>query len=193
MKKLPISLIAALLITPVAAHAQDGDENRLQGPHVGVEIFRNSLEANEARKKGFGGRVHAGYDAVLGNFVLVGAEIGAALGGKTVDQASLVTPGRFKVDPGLSYDATARLGITPTNGLAVYGRAGYRWLRTEQSVTGQAANNFTRKVTEKGFTYGGGVEYAATDNLSFRVEYDRTKFSDNLRQSKISLGASIRF
>jgi outer membrane immunogenic protein len=199
MKNVPLIMIAALLIMPAAAQAQDGDENRLQGPHIGIEAMRDSNKASqpastrEASRKGYGGRAHIGYDAVLGNVILAGVEIGAGIGGRTIDQASLVTPGRYKVDPGLSYDATARLGISPVNGLALYGRAGYRWLKTEQSVTGQTTGNFTRKETEKGLTYGGGIEFAATENISFRAEYNRTKFNDDLRQSKISLGASFRF
>lgn len=198
MKTSPLAIAAALLFTPAAVFAQD-DENRLNGPHIGIEAVRDSNEASqpastrEASRKGYGGRAHVGYDAVLGNVILAGVEIGAGIGGKTVDQASLVTPGRYKVDPGLSYDATARLGISPVNGLALYGRAGYRWLKTEQSLTGQTTGNFTRKETEKGFTYGGGIEYAATDNFSLRAEFNRTKYSDDLRQNKISVGASIRF
>lgn len=199
MKPFPIIMTAAFLMAPATVFAQDGEENRLNGPHIGIEAVRDSNEANqptstrEATRRGYGGRAHIGYDAVLGNVILAGAEIGVGIGGKTVDQASLAAGGRYKIDPGLSYDATARLGISPTNGIAIYGRAGYRWLKTEQSVSGQATGNFARDVTEKGFTYGGGIEFAATDNFSLRAEYNRTKYSDDLRQSKISLGASLRF
>ncbi len=199
MKKLLAAISPLLLLAPVAAHAEDGDKAALEGFHLGIDGFRDSLEANQptstrdVSRKGYGGRVNAGYDVVLGNIILVGAEIGAGIGGKTVDQPSLLAGGRYKVDPGLSYDATARLGIAPGGKFAIYGRAGYRWLRTQQSVTGQATGNFNRKETERGFTYGGGVEFAATESLSLRAEFNRTKFSDNLRQNKISLGAAIRF
>lgn len=193
-----LTAAAALLIVPGAAFAQEGDRNALAGPHIGIDAVRDSLESNQpastrdARRNGFGGRIHAGYDAVLGNVVLLGAEIGVGTGGRTVDQASLAG-GRYRVDPGLAYDATARLGISPAADFALYGRAGYRWLRTEQSITGQTTGNFNRKVSEKGFTYGGGAEVALSDSLSIRAEYNRTKLSPELRQSKISLGASFRF
>lgn len=199
MKTSPLAIVAALLFFPTSAFAQDGDDNRLQGLHIGIEAVRDANEVSqpsstrEASRKGYGGRAHIGYDAVLGNVILAGIEIGGGLGGKNVDQASLVTPGRYTVNPGLSYDASARLGISPVNGLAIYGRAGYRWLKTEQSITGQTTGNFTRKETEKGLTYGGGIEYAATENFSLRAEFNRTKYSNDLRQNKISLGASIRF
>lgn len=198
MKTIFAGMMAAVLFAPVAAQAQDTERSRLAGAHIGVDVTRDSLEASQPTstrdtdRKGFGGRVNVGYDAVIGNIALIGAEIGIGKGGRTVDQASLAG-GRYKVDPGLNYDATARLGIAPGGGFALYGRAGYRWLRTEQSVTGQALGNFSRKVTEKGFTYGGGAEFAVSKNFSLRAEFNRTKFSKDLRQNKISLGAAIRF
>jgi outer membrane immunogenic protein len=198
MKKLVSGMFAIALVVPEAAQAQDADRSPLAGPHIGIDVVRDSLEANQptstrqANRNGFGGRINAGYDVVLGNIALIGAEIGVGTGGRTVDQASLAG-GRYRVDPGLTYDATARIGIAPGGKFAVYGRAGYRWLRTEQSVTGQTAGNFSRKVTEKGFTYGAGAEYAISDNFSLRAEFNRTKFSPDLRQNKISVGAAIRF
>ncbi|MEP2988633.1 MAG: porin family protein [Parasphingorhabdus sp.] len=199
MKSPFIFLATALLAAPAAVSAQDNSENQLQGLHFGIDATRDSNEVSqptsttEASRKGFGGRVHAGYDLVLGNFLLVGAEVGVGLGGRTVDQLSLTAPGRYKADPGLSYDATARAGITPTNGLVVYGRGGYRWLRVEESVVDQAAGNFSNTITQKGFTYGGGIELALSENLAVRAEYNRTNFDQDFKQSKISVGALVRF
>jgi opacity protein-like surface antigen len=198
MKTIFAGMMMAALVVPVATQAQDGENSPFAGAHIGIEVMRDSLEANQpastrdADRNGFGVRVNAGYDAVVGNFALIGAEIGIGTGGKTVDQASLAG-GRFKVDPGLTYDATARLGIVPVSGFALYGRAGYRWLKTEQAVTGQTLGNFTQKVTEKGFTYGVGAEYAVSPIISVRAEFNRTKYSPDLRQNKISLGAAFRF
>jgi outer membrane immunogenic protein len=198
MKTVFAGMIAAALLAPVAAQAQDGERSPLAGAHIGVDVVRDSLEANQPTstrdtdRRGFGGRVNVGYDAVIGNIAMIGAEIGIGKGGRTADQASLAG-GRYKVDPGLTYDATARLGIAPGGGFALYGRAGYRWLRTEQSVTGQTLGNFSRKLTEKGFTYGGGAEYAVSPNFSLRAEFNHTNFSKDLRQNKISMGAAFRF
>ncbi|MFM9851405.1 MAG: outer membrane protein [Sphingomonadaceae bacterium] len=198
MKRIFAGMMAVTLLAPVAVQAQETERNPLAGPHIGVDVVRDALEANQptstrnASRRGFGGRINAGYDAVIGDIALIGAEIGIGTGGRTVDQASLAG-GRYRVNPGITYDATARLGIAPGGGFALYGRAGYRWLRTEQSVTGQTLGNFSRKVTEKGFTYGGGAEYAVSPNFSLRAEFNRTKFSRDLRQNKISLGAAIRF
>lgn len=198
MTLIPALMATAVLLLPAAASAQDDDDSALAGVHIGIDAIRDSLEASqpnsprEASRNGFGGRAHVGYDAVIGDIVLIGAEIGAGIGGRTVDQASLAG-GRYRVDPGFNFDATARIGIVPSGEIALYGRAGYRWLRTEQEISGQAAGNGTRRETERGFTYGGGAEFAVSENFAIRAEYNRTKFSEDLRQSGISLGASIRF
>jgi outer membrane immunogenic protein len=198
MKMITPVVAAVLAIAPAAAFAQSGDESPLSGPHIGVSGVYDSLESNqptstrEATRRGFGGRAHAGYDAVVGNMFLVGVEAGIGTGGRTVTQPSLAG-GRFSVNPGLTYDVTARAGIAPGGGFAIYGRGGYRWLRTEQTISGQATGNSQRNVTERGFTYGGGVEYALSEGISLRAEYDQTRFSRDLRQSKIMVGASIRF
>lgn len=195
----PFLALAALLATvPGVAHAQDGGKSPLAGPHIGIEVSRNSLEANQrtstkdASRGGIGIRGNLGYDVVLGNSFLLGAEAVIGTGGRTVSQPSLAG-GRYRVDPGITYDVTARAGLVVGDGFALYGRAGYRWLRTEQTITGQAANNSRRKVTEGGVTYGAGLEYALSDNFSLRAEYNRTRYSKDLRQSQIALGASLRF
>jgi outer membrane immunogenic protein len=198
MKNFTSGIAFALLFAASPAFAQDGDRPSLSGPHIGIDAVRDSLEANQPTsridksRKGFGGRAHVGYDAVLGGMALIGGEIGIGTGGRTIDQVSL-GGGRYKVNPGLTYDATARIGIAPGGRFALYGRTGYRWLKTEQSITGQTIGNFNRKLTEKGFTYGGGAEAAISGNLSVRAEFNRTKFSRDLRQNKISIGASLRF
>lgn len=198
MFKLFLAASAAALLYSAPAIAQDDSDSALAGFHIGVDAYRDSLEANQPNstkdqsRNGFGGRAHAGYDVVVGGIGLIGAEIGIGQGGRNVNQQS-IGGGQFQVNPGLTYDATARLGIAPGGNFAFYGRAGYRWLKTEQSITGQLAGNVQRSVVEKGFTYGAGAEVALSNNLSLRAEFNRTKFSSDLRQNKASLGASIRF
>jgi outer membrane immunogenic protein len=202
MKTLSLFCAAAMLALPVAAQAQDADESPFSGAHVGVEVTRDGNKVrqdgspatvNSAERNGYGFRGHLGYDLSLGNVVVVGVEAGIGKGGRTVSKPSLLPGGTYKVDPGLTYDATARLGFTPTSNVMIYGRGGYRWLKTDQSIAGQATGNRNFKLTEKGFTYGGGLEVAVTNGLSLRAEFDRTEYSKNFKQNKISVGASIRF
>jgi outer membrane immunogenic protein len=201
VKLVTFSAAAALLAVSSVAHAgeDEGGRNPLSGPKVGVEVTRDSNQvrqtgsAFDATRNGFGVRGFAGYDAAIGKMVIVGAEIGIGKGGRTTDQASLLAGGRYRVDPGFTYDVTARAGVIPTAGLLLYGRVGYRWLKTKRSITSQLTGNGDTKVTEKGFTYGGGVEYALSQNVGLRAEFNRTNYDRNFTQNKVSVGASFRF
>lgn len=198
MKTLFLSA-AALLALPAMAHAQDGERNPFAGPKIGVEATRDANQIRQtggtvdAKRNGFGVRGFAGYDAAIGSAVILGAEIGVGKGGRTSDAASLVAPGRYRVDPGLTYDVTARAGIAPTDAVLLYGRAGYRWLQTKRSISGQTTGNGTTKVTEKGFTYGGGLEVAVAPGFGLRAEFNRTNFDRNFKQNRVSVGALVRF
>jgi outer membrane immunogenic protein len=199
MKNMFAGTIAVALLTPAMAQAEDGDRNPLTGPKVGIEVTRDANQIRQtagtldAKRNGFGIRGFAGYDMAIGNVAIIGGEMGIGKGGRTSDQASLLAGGRYRVDPGLTYDATARIGFIPVENLMVYGRGGYRWLQTKQVISGQAAGNGTTKVTQKGFTYGGGLEYAVTPNIGLRAEFNRTNYDRNFKQNKISVGASLRF
>ncbi|MFM9976983.1 MAG: outer membrane protein [Sphingomonadaceae bacterium] len=199
MKSTHFLIAAALLAVPNVASAEESGRNPLSGVKVGVEATRDSNRVRQAggtldaNRNGFGVRGFAGYDAAIGSLVVVGAELGIGTGGKTTDQAALLAGGRYRVDPGFTYDATARLGFAPAKGFMIYGRSGYRWLRTRRTVAGQATGNGVSRVTEKGFTYGGGVEAAITENFALRAEFNRTNFDRNFKQNKVSVGASLRF
>jgi opacity protein-like surface antigen len=197
MKSIILVPVAALALSPIAAHAQNGDfDVNFDGPKVGLEVSRarTTLEVappagrteTETSRDGVGYRAFAGYDLQVDRFV-VGAELGIGGGARTVSQAG--RNGTVTVDPGLSFDATARAGVAIIPELLVYGRGGYRWLRTETKIGTAAATD----VTEKGFTYGGGMELALSPNLSLRAEYNRTDLSPDLRDNRIAAGATIRF
>jgi outer membrane immunogenic protein len=199
MKNIVTGMAALALLAPVIAQAGEGDRNPLSGAKVGVEVTRDANQIRQAggtldaNRNGFGLRGFAGYDMAIGNVAIIGGEIGIGKGGRTSDQASLIAGGRYRVDPGITYDATARIGFMPVENLMVYGRGGYRWLETKRVISGQATGNGTTKVTEKGFTYGGGLEYAVTPNIGLRAEFNRTNYDRNFKQNKVSVGANFRF
>lgn len=199
MKTSILIAATALLALPAVAQAQGGETNPFAGPKVGIEVTRDSNQVRQpgatidANRNGFGVRGFAGYDAAIGKSVIIGAEVGIGRGGRTTDQASLVAPGRYRVDPGLTYDITARAGIAPTDGVLIYARTGYRWLQTKRVITGQATGNGETKMTDGGLTYGGGLEVAVTPSVGLRAEFNRTNFDRTFKQNKVSVGALVRF
>ena len=64
---------------------------------------------------------------------MIGVEAGIGGGAKAVRQIG--TRGQYLVDPGLTYDVTARAGFVVAPGALIYGRAGYRWLQTDRTTT----------------------------------------------------------
>lgn len=208
MKKVISVLLATTLALPLAAQAQDRrmqpqqEASPFNGAHVTVEIGRNDTRARQpgastsidgARKAGLGKiRGAIGYDAALGTGLLIGAEAGVGTGGSAFNQAS-TAGGKYRFNPGFSYDLTARAGVMPVTNLLIYGRGGYRWLRHKEEISGQTVGNRIIKGTDGGWTYGGGVELAVNRSFSVRGEYTRTNFDKNLHQNRLSIGGSLRF
>jgi outer membrane immunogenic protein len=63
--------------------------------------------------------------------------------------------------------ARGRLGVTLIDRLLVFGTAGAAWTRISGSINGvQGATD-----TKSGWTAGGGLEWAITDQFSFKAEY----------------------
>jgi outer membrane immunogenic protein len=193
MRNLFLAGTALLMLVPGFAFAEAGtDAETFTGAKVGVDVSRvrtsllgdpgNIGATNKSAKNGVGFRGYVGYDLQVGNTFVVGAEAGIGGGGKAVTQTG--ARGRYTVDPGLTYDISARAGIVPAPGLLLYGRIGYRWLRTDQKTVLSLAN---------AGTYGAGAEILASPSFSLRAEYNRTPYSRNFKANALSIGGAFRF
>jgi opacity protein-like surface antigen len=189
---------ASLMIGAATAHAEE-PENKFSGFKIGANLSWDRLSVDrdvagvtpriDAGKGGIGGRGFIGYDVAIGPVVL-GAEAGIGIGGRTPRQD--VTGGRYGVDPGLSWDLSARAGVAVDPSVLLYGRVGYRWQRTATGLV-QGAETTRRTTTEGGLTFGGGAEFAVSDRVALRAEYMRTNFGGGLKGNQFRLGASLRF
>ncbi|SMF38538.1 outer membrane immunogenic protein [Tistlia consotensis] len=173
------ALAAALLLTPAAARAQGaGSSFDWSGAYAGVHAgwLWGQVDYHEPDFAGFAispdldgfqGGLLAGYNHQIRRFVL-GAELDGGLG--TADFGSGESGGNGYSAFDLDWNAHAR------------GRVGYAFERTLVFVAGGLAVARLKiddtdpgfgedRSTSVGWTIGGGVEQAITDNLVLRLEY----------------------
>lgn len=189
---------ASFMLGSATAYA-DEPENKFGGVKIGANLGWDRLSVDrglpgvtpriDTGRGGIGARGFIGYDAAVGP-VVIGAEAGIGIGGRTAQQA--VANGRYGVDPGFNWDLSARAGVAVDPSFLLYGRAGYRWQRTATSLV-QGTTATRRTTTEDGLTFGGGAEYAVSESVAVRGEYMRTNFGDGLNGNQFRLGVSFRF
>ncbi|MBP6876683.1 MAG: porin family protein [Phenylobacterium sp.] len=190
-------LVAALALGATAASAEP-----FQGFHAGVGIGGSKVQSEDkipgfARKadndaKGFAYRGFVGYDFKVSERIVLGAEAGISNGDKKIE--SRVDTARVKVDPGIGFDVTARLGFVATDNLMIYGRAGWAREKFEREI--RFTNNNTVLRNDKdanGALFGIGAEYALSDNVAIRAEYDRTNFKEDRKRDRLMVSAAYRF
>lgn len=197
MKRIVLAL-ALGATTMGTAHAQDAAPS-FTGPRVGISAGWNQGTDKQvlpgpgetgSKKSGIAVRGVVGYDAPIGNFVTLGGELGVGIGGRDIVTRNATQ--QYRTDPGITFDASARLGVKPTNNVLLFGRAGWAMQRVKTTLTNGAVS-VTDKDTEHGFLFGGGAELAVTQNVALRVDYDRTNFSDHYKRNRVMGGVSVRF
>jgi len=202
-------IIAATLITGLqatAAAAQSTDTpaaETFDGFKLGAtadyrrhEVKRTAptlTDRIDAQDGGVGVRVFGGYDKTFGNIGLLGVEAGVGRGGRSVE--ANVAGGTYRMTSGWSWDASARFGIIPAQGVLLYGRTGYAWTRTTEAVDFAAATrqDEVRKITDGGFHYGFGGEFAVAPGFALRTEFDQTNFGKGFKAARLQLGGVARF
>jgi len=135
---------------------------------------------------GFVGGVQAGYNWQLDNGIVLGAE--ADFQGSTLKSDITITDHYStyseytKLMTKVEWWGTvrARLGYTPVEKLLVYATGGlaygkvknsYNFDRVYSSTIADQNWNYSHSTTKTGWTVGTGVEYAITNNWTFKSEY----------------------
>jgi len=72
------------------------------------------------------------------------------------------------------YTARGRVGVTLYDRILAYGTAGAAWSK----IFGGDGFSTVGTATKSGWTAGGGLEFAATQNLSFKAEYLHVRVSN---------------
>lgn len=215
MKK--IALLAAAGTCLIAAPAMASDEDNWTGAYVGVSAGYNSTSSKTATTLGGNWSTEAqalrdfvtsrsasnmsvkaanigaqiGYNAQIGEMLVVGAEADAALlTGKTDyvrgPLSYSTTPAlgytfTNRIDPKSSYAVKAKLGVAmgPT---LLYATGGWGWTRAGlgADIVSTAGYKKTASLnhTYDGFVVGGGIEHKFAPNISARLDYTYTDQGD---------------
>lgn len=145
------------------------------------------------KKDEVGYRFHVGYDAQIGNALVIGSEAGLGRGGTTLTASSAL--GEYSLKPGWSWDASARAGVVTAPSVLMYGRLGYSWLRVREQTnfTALTSKDLDTSSTRRGFMFGAGIEAKVTQKIFVRGEYNRTNYRDGLKTSKVMLAVASAF
>lgn len=197
-------LCSLALVAAGTAHAQDSSDKAFDGPKIGVSagIGRTSIDkpvAGETARlddsnKSFDWRGYLGYDVQTDSNIVLGVELGLGGGGRTFDRKVGATS--VKTNPGRTFDASARVGYALGNRALLFGKAGWARQNFDLTATSRAVGGpkpATTKIKEDGFLFGGGAEVALTPAFAIRGEFDRVKFSDEVKRDRFLLGGVMRF
>jgi outer membrane immunogenic protein len=136
------------------------------GANVGYGWADMTAGGPTQRLQGLLGGVQAGYNYDLGGVVL-GIEADLQLSGVRYSETAGAATGTFSVDQ--FGTLRGRVGLAADRFLP-YVTGGLAVANNHISINGGGANYDESKVSV-GWTIGGGVEFAATDNITLKAEY----------------------
>jgi outer membrane immunogenic protein len=155
-----------------------------------ADIHRDFNDSSDA---GIVGIVQGGFDwEVAPSFVIgVGADwtFGDVLGDneRKFHDDVFDFDHRFNNDGSSLVDVYGRAGFAPTQSLLIFGLVGWTWADIDtdfrlRDVDGETVFHNSDNFNANGLSFGGGVEWKFTDNLSIRGEYrftDLDNFDNN--------------
>lgn len=198
MSRIASALLAGVALVAVGA-APSLAQSPFDGAYVGAYTGYTDNDASavsgtvrgDINREGVLYGAYAGYGQTIDQFYFGGeAEIGTAnLSGSTGRVAGV----RTKLDTNESWGLTARAGYLVKDQILVYGRAG--WQRTNYDITvGTGTSQVKRGDNLDGYRLGGGVEFAVTNNILVRGEYNYINYNDtNFTENQLRLGVAYRF
>ncbi len=194
------SLVAVFLMAAghptVAGSPFHGVYAGIQGSYetYDLDVRSSNLNADDLELSGLSGGFYAGANTALPGLdrAIVGLEGSFAFN----DGDGRLSGGgdRLSIASRNTYDISGRAGYEIKDSVLLYGRVG--WART--SFSGLEPTGRSRL---DGIRFGGGAEYAITDNMALRTEFTRTDYerkrSGDRRfdtgQNRLTLGVGYRF
>ncbi len=165
MKTKFFALCCAAMFGTTAAHAE-AFNGFYAGGTVGYDKLSIKASSGGATVSVSGDSVSGGaiigYNATVGEKFVIGGELEGLIGG------GKVSDGVDTVKTDFTGTAGVRAGFLATPQLLIYGKVAYA--RTQLSVDDESESG-------DGVAFGGGVEFAFSNNVSGRVSYTRTSYS----------------
>ena len=136
-----------------------------------------AFATNEMEDNGFVVGAHAGYDFQVDRWVLgVVGDINFTDLSDTSAIPAFATINSYDVDR--TYSIRGRLGYLVNDSVLAYATGG--WAFADVEYTNQfGASTQTINETMDGYVIGGGIEWAASDQISAYVEYTHADYGDN--------------
>lgn len=188
--KSALLLLALVAAAPVAAQEATTFDGPYVGGHLGWQQDRGRVNAtvvvpplppsvtpgvstfsNRDTGTGFAAGFFGGYNFPVGPNAVLGAEAGLDFGGGDLDLNPFAPGGA--VSPSRTITLTARAGVRLSQRSLVYVRGGYANARFDLD---NGANSVG--TSRDGWTFGPGVEFLLSDNISARIEYRHSDFGD---------------
>lgn len=159
---------AALAISTASAKAADPFAGLYIGAHAGYNLSNIDLSVASLswNTSGTAIGIHGGYGWRVSNMLYAGIEADWSILNSSGDTLGITAAFDW------SASLRGRIGI-PIGNAMPYLTAGVAWTRG-----GMDAGVVSGAKTEKGFVYGGGVDFAITNNWIARAEYLRVDYGN---------------
>ncbi|GGA88490.1 outer membrane protein [Brucella endophytica] len=168
------------------------------------------IYSHKLRPSGWLGGVYGGYNFDAGNGFVLGAEADIVYAGVKKDESFY--PLADPTDVGFTHEARMRWegAVRARVGYAVdrflpYFAGGFAFGKVEHDIARVGMASYEKKQTRTGWTVGGGVDYAATDNILLRLEYRYvdlgkesfdfldSEFESKFKSHEVRVGVAYKF
>jgi len=194
MRKLGLALItAAMPLAAVPAMAQDVAQP-FTGARVEGLVGWDRLQSDYDHKDGVTYGVAAGYDAAMGNGLILGVE--GELSDSTTKACGPDGVGdRYCFRTGRDLYVGGRIGTAITPQLLAYAKAGYTNARYKLTVDDAVTGDRTHLGGHNydGYRLGAGLEYAITPQSYVKAEYRYSNWEGGLDKNQVLAGFGFRF
>lgn len=136
------------------------------------------IDVNGIGGEGVFGEANVGYDHDFGTWV-AGVMLDARYSGISTDINAAVLGIDGKAEADYGFDVLARTGMKVNQSTLAYVLGGYSWQHFDvNAAIGGAPSTSLIDWGSSGFSLGGGLETAVTDNVTVGLEYRHTQFAD---------------